>query len=145
LQANEGEAAEADHSLGRDGRPRGTNGLPNRKGMVGPLLRLLKTSLLLLVAGVLAAGCGFGGGGNLKLGYLGWDENVANSYLTKVLLEAYALINAMSLDEEQVGSLELEINKVEDPETGVRRWLEERVNRELVQPWIEAAKKAQEE
>jgi len=113
--------------------------------MVGPLLRLLKTSLLLLVAGVLAAGCGFRGGGDLTLGYLGWDENVANSHLTKVLLEAYALINAMRLDEEQVGSLELEINKVEDPETGVRRWLEERVNRELVQPWIEAAKKAQEE
>jgi len=58
---------------------------------------------------------------------------------------AYALINAMRLDEDQVGSLELEINKVGDPETGVRRWLEEKENRELVQPWIEAAKKAQEE
>ena len=55
--------------------------------MVGPLLRLLKTSLLLVAAVVLAAGCGFGGGGDLTLGYLGWDENVANSYLTKVLLE----------------------------------------------------------
>jgi ABC-type proline/glycine betaine transport system substrate-binding protein len=55
--------------------------------MVGPLLRLLNTSLLLLVAGALAAGCGFGGGGDLTLGYPGWDENVANSYLTKVLLE----------------------------------------------------------
>ena len=55
--------------------------------MVGPLLRLLKTSLVLVAAVVLAAGCGFGGGGSLTLGYLGWDENVANSYLTKVLLE----------------------------------------------------------
>jgi glycine betaine/proline transport system substrate-binding protein len=295
-------------------------------------LRLLKTSLLLLVAGVLSVGCGFGGGGDLTLGYLGWDENVANSYLTKVLLEeelgyenvelkladdvgsvykdliegntdafldawmpnheqfvegdggrievskepwyvdptrygiavpdymqdvrtisdldssgtdmitgiepgavlmkkiqtdvvpqyrlqsslveattpamlaeleqaysmqepfvflawsphwmnqeyefrylsdpknamgsvdspqtlhsvtrekfaedepaAYALINAMKLDEDQVGSLELAINKAEDPEAGVRRWLEEKENRELVRPWVEAAKNAQEE
>lgn len=291
---------------------------------------LLKTSLLLLVAGALAAGCGFGGGGDLTLGYLGWDENVANSYLTKVLLEeelgyenvelkladdvgsvykdliegntdafldawmpnheqfveggrvevskepwyvdptrygiavpdymqevrtisdldssgtdmitgiepgavlmkkiqtdvvpryhlkaslveattpamlaeleqaysmkepfvflawsphwmnqeyefrylsdpknamgsvdspqtlhsvtrkdlaedepaAYALINAMKLNENQVGSLELAINKAEDPEAGIRRWLEEKENRELVRPWIEAAQNAQEE
>ncbi len=293
-------------------------------------MMLLKTSLLLLVAGALAAGCGFGGGGDLTLGYLGWDENVANSYLTKVLLEeelgyenvelkladgvvsvykdliegntdafldawmpnheqfveggrvevfkepwyvdptrygiavpdymqdvrtisdldssgtdmitgiepgavlmkriqtdvvpryhlkaslveattpamlaeleqaysmkepfvflawsphwmnqeyefrylsdpknamgsvdspqtlhsvtrkdlaedepaAYALINAMKLNEDQVGSLELTINKAEDPEAGVRRWLEEKENRELVRPWVEAAQNAQEE
>ena len=299
--------------------------------MAGPLLKLLMTSLL-LAAGALTAGCGFGGGGDLTLGYLGWDENVANSYLTEVLLEeelgyenvelkladdvgpvyrdliegetdafldawmpnheqflkrgrgrievsrepwyvdptrygiavpdymqdvrsisdldssgtdmitgiepgavlmkkietdvvpryqlqsslveattpamlaeleqaysmeepfvflawsphwmnqeyefrylsdpknamgsvdapqtlhsvtregfaedepvAYALINAMRLDEDQVGSLELAINEAEDPETGVSRWLEEKENRELVRPWIEAAKNAQEE
>jgi glycine betaine/proline transport system substrate-binding protein len=332
LQANEGEAAEADHSLGRGSRPKGTTDPPNKTGMVGPLLILLKTSLLLLAAGALGAGCGFGGGGDLTLGYLGWDENVANSYLTKVLLEeefgyenvelkladdvgpvyrdliegeteafldawmpnheqfvergrgrievskepwyvdptrygiavpdymqdvrsisdldssgtdmitgiepgavlmkkietdvvpryqlqsslvgattpamlaeleqaysmeepfvflawsphwmnqeyefrylsdpknamgsvdasqtlhsvtregfaedepvAYALINAMRLDEDQVGSLELAINQAEDPEAGVSRWLEDKENRELVQPWIEAAKNAQEE
>src|SRR5215208_2271049 len=87
LQATEGEAAEADYSLGGGTRPRRTNGPPNRAGLVGPLLVLLKTSLLLVVVGALAAGCGFGGGGDLTLGYLGWDENVANSYLTKVLLE----------------------------------------------------------
>ena len=45
------------------------------------------TSLLLLVAGVVGAGCGFGGGGRLTLGYLDWDENVANATLTKVLLQ----------------------------------------------------------
>lgn len=56
--------------------------------MAGPLLKLLMTSLLLLAAaGALTAGCGFGGGGDLTLGYLGWDENVANSYLTEMLLE----------------------------------------------------------
>src|SRR5215204_2682623 len=86
LQASEGEAAEADHSLGRDNRPKGTNDPPGRTRRVGPLLRSLKTSLLLVAAVVLAAGCGFGGGGDLTLGYLGWDENVANSYLTKALL-----------------------------------------------------------
>jgi glycine betaine/proline transport system substrate-binding protein len=332
LQANEGEAAEAEHSLGRGSRPKGTDYRPKRTGLVGPLLTLLKTSLLLLIAGALGAGCGFGGGGNLTLGYLGWDENVANSNLTKVLLEeelgydnvelkladdvglvykdliegetdafldawmpnheqfveggggrievsrepwyvdptrygiavpdymqnvrsisdlnssgtdmitgiepgavlmkkietdvvpryqlhsslveattpamlaelehaysmeepfvflawsphwmnqeyefrylsdpknamgsvdapqtlhsvrreglaedepeAYALINAMRLDEDQVGSLELAINRAEDPEAGVSRWLEEKENKELVRPWIEAAKNAQEE
>jgi glycine betaine/proline transport system substrate-binding protein len=331
LQANEGEAAEADYSLRRASRPARTNDPPKRSGLVGPLLRSLKTTLLLLIAGGLAAGCGFGGGGDLTLGYLGWDENVANSYLTKVLLEeelgydnvelkladdvgpvykeliagetdafldawmpnheqfveggrgrievskepwyvdptrygiavpdymrdvrsisdldssgtdmitgiepgavlmkkietdvvprydlrsslvgattpamlaeleqaysmeepfvflawsphwmnqeyefrylsdpknamgsvdapqtlhsvtregfaedepvAYALINAMKLDEDQIGSLELAINEAEDPEAGVRRWLEVRKNRELVRPWIEAAKNAQE-
>ena len=331
LRANEGEAAETDYSLRRGSRPKRTDDPPKRAGLVGPLLTLLKTSLLLLIAGALGAGCGFGGGGDLTLGYLGWDENVANSYLTKVLLEeelgydnvelkladdvgsvykdliegetdafldawmpnheqfveegrgrigaskepwyvdptrygiavpdymqdvrsisdldssgtdmitglepgtvlmkkiqtdvvpryrlqsnlveattpamlaeleqaysmkepfvflawsphwmnqeyefrylsdpknamgsvdapqtihsvtreglaedepaAYALINAMRLDEDNVGSLELAINKAEDPEAGVRRWLEVRENRELVRPWIEAAKNAQE-
>jgi glycine betaine/proline transport system substrate-binding protein len=332
LQANEGEAAEADHSLRRGSRPKGTTDPLKRAGLVGPLLTLLKTSLLLLIAGALGAGCGFGGGGALTLGYLGWDENVANSYLTKVLLQeelgydnvelklaedvgpvyedliegetdafldawmpnheqfvkggrgrievskepwyvdptrygiavpaymkdvrsisdldssgtdmitgiepgavlmkkietdvvprydlqsslvgattpamlaeleqaysmeepfvflawsphwmnqeyefrylsdpknamgsvdapqtlhsvtregfaedkpdAYAFINAMRLDEDQVGSLELAINEAEDPEAGVSRWLEEKENRDLVRPWIEAAKNAQEE
>jgi glycine betaine/proline transport system substrate-binding protein len=332
LQAEEGEAAEAEYSLRRGSRSKGTNDPPKRSGLVGPLLRLLKTSLLLLIAGALGAGCGFGGGGDLTLGYLGWDENVANSYLTKVLLEeelgydnvelkladdvglvyedliegntdafldawmpnheqfvgrgrerievsrepwyvdptrygiavpdymqdvrsisdldssgtdmitgiepgavlmkkietdvvpryklrsslveattpamlaeleqayrmqepfvflawsphwmnqeykfrylsdpknamvsvdapqtlhsvtrkglaedepaAYALINAMRLDEDQVGSMELAINEAEDPEKGVSRWLEEKENGELVRPWVEAAKNAQEE
>ena len=47
--------------------------------------------LLVLVVGTLAAGCsGLGavsGGKELTLGYIGWDENVAVSTLTKVLLE----------------------------------------------------------
>jgi glycine betaine/proline transport system substrate-binding protein len=51
------------------------------------LLRLLKTSVVLLVAGALGVGCGFGGGGDLTLGYMDWNENVANATLTKVLLE----------------------------------------------------------
>jgi glycine betaine/proline transport system substrate-binding protein len=47
--------------------------------------------LFLLTVGMLAAGCsGMGavsGGKQLTLGYIGWDENVAVSTLTKVLLE----------------------------------------------------------
>jgi len=58
---------------------------------------------------------------------------------------AYALINAMRLDEAQVGSLEISINNAGDPEKGVRQWLEEGENRELVRPWVTAAKNAQED
>ena len=51
----------------------------------------------------------------------------------------------MRLDEDQIGSLELAINEAKDPRKGVSRWLEEKENRELVRPWIEAAKNTQEE
>ena len=57
---------------------------------------------------------------------------------------AYALISAMKLDEAQVNTLELAINKAGDPQRGVRDWLAEEENREAVRPWIEAAKQAQE-
>lgn len=309
-----------------------TDGLRNETGMLGRLLRTLLAASLLLVVGTLGVGCGLGGAGHLTLGYLDWDENVANATLTKVLLEddlgyeavelkladdvgpayqdlmdgetdafqdawmpnheqfveagrgrievlkkpwyvgktrygiavpeymsgvstiadldrsgtdmitglqpgavlmekiesdvipryhlrsrlveastpamlaelaqeyrmqepfvflawsphwmnqaydfhyladpkdamgsvdapqtlhsvvredlagddpvAYALIEAMRLDEDQVGSLEIAINDAGDPEKGVRRWLEEDENRELVRPWIEAATNAREE
>ncbi len=55
---------------------------------------------------------------------------------------AYALINAMKLDEAQVNTLELAINRAGDPERGVRNWLEN--NRDVVEPWIRAARQAQE-
>ena len=58
---------------------------------------------------------------------------------------AYALMSHMRLDEDQVASLEISINEAANPEAGVRRWLEEKKHRELVRPWVEAAKKAQEE
>ena len=58
---------------------------------------------------------------------------------------AHALIGAMRLNEDQIGSLEISINNADEPETGVRRWLQERENRELIGPWVEAAKNAQEE
>jgi glycine betaine/proline transport system substrate-binding protein len=52
--------------------------------------RLLILTLVLAV-GVVAVGCGglgaASGGKELRLGYIGWDENVAVSTLTEVLLE----------------------------------------------------------
>ncbi|MDQ3864563.1 MAG: glycine betaine ABC transporter substrate-binding protein [Actinomycetota bacterium] len=56
--------------------------------------------------------------------------------------EAYALMDALALTEEQINSLELEINKEKnDPLAGARRWVSD--NREVVQPWIKAAREAQ--
>jgi glycine betaine/proline transport system substrate-binding protein len=54
--------------------------------------------------------------------------------------KAYAFMEALELTEEQINTLELEINKEEDPLAGARRWVSE--NREVVRPWIEAARKA---
>ena len=75
LQANEGEAAEADYILRRGIRPFWTNAPPKRTGLVGSLLTLLKTSVQLLIAGVFGAGCGFGGGGShARLGSPGMNR-----------------------------------------------------------------------
>lgn len=55
---------------------------------------------------------------------------------------AYALINAMKLDGQQVETLELAINAARNPERGVREWLEDGENRSAVRPWIETAREA---
>src|SRR5215204_22801 len=55
---------------------------------------------------------------------------------------AYAFLNALKLTEEQINDLEAVINEEEDPLEGARRWA--RDNREVVQPWIDAASNAQE-
>src|SRR5215211_553081 len=72
-------------------------GQPNKierietRSMYVKTYRRLPILLLFLTVGTLAAGCsGLGavsGGKQLTLGYIGWDENVAVSTLTKVLLE----------------------------------------------------------
>jgi glycine betaine/proline transport system substrate-binding protein len=54
--------------------------------------------------------------------------------------KAYAFMEALELTEEQIDTLELEINKEEEPLVGARRWVSE--NGEVVRPWIEAARKA---
>jgi glycine betaine/proline transport system substrate-binding protein len=54
--------------------------------------------------------------------------------------EAYAFMDALKLTEEQINNLELEINKQDDPVAGARRWVSK--NREVVRPWIAAARNA---
>jgi glycine betaine/proline transport system substrate-binding protein len=54
---------------------------------------------------------------------------------------AYEFIRSISLSKEQVNQLEADINEAGDPVKGVKTWLEG--NRDVVQPWIDAAQKAQ--
>ena len=54
---------------------------------------------------------------------------------------AYAFMNALELTEEQINGLETVINDEDDPLAGARRWASE--NREVVRPWLEAARNAQ--
>ena len=49
--------------------------------------RVVLVGMILGALGLLPAGCGFGGAAQITLGYLTWDENIAVSNLTKVLLE----------------------------------------------------------
>jgi glycine betaine/proline transport system substrate-binding protein len=53
---------------------------------------------------------------------------------------AYAFVEALELTEEQINGLEYAINEAEDPLVGARRWASE--NREVVLPWLEAARNA---
>ena len=55
--------------------------------------------------------------------------------------EAYAFMKALTLTEEQIDDLEEAINAAGDPLAGARQWVEN--NREVVQPWLDAAKQAQ--
>ena len=54
---------------------------------------------------------------------------------------AYAFMDALELTEEQINDLESVINDEDDPLVGARRWASE--NREVVRPWIEAARDVQ--
>jgi glycine betaine/proline transport system substrate-binding protein len=67
---------------------------------------------------------------------------IVNEDLQKDDPVAYAFMEALTLDEEQINAMEAEINSVSDPQAGVRNWLEN--NRDVVQPWIDAASNAQE-
>ena len=53
---------------------------------------------------------------------------------------AYAFLKAISLDEEQINQLEADINEARDPNEGVKVWLKK--NRNVVEPWIDSAKKS---
>jgi glycine betaine/proline transport system substrate-binding protein len=56
--------------------------------------------------------------------------------------EARAFMDALVLDEVHLNDLESTINEVGDPQEGARQW--EQDNREVWQPWVEAAQNAQE-
>ena len=55
---------------------------------------------------------------------------------------AYAFLDELELTEQEVNQLEDAINEARDPEKGARAWLEG--NRDVAQPWIDAARQAQE-
>lgn len=55
---------------------------------------------------------------------------------------AYELIRSISLTDEQVNEIEAEIIEARDPVKGVKSWLGE--NRDVVEPWIEAAETTEE-
>jgi glycine betaine/proline transport system substrate-binding protein len=55
---------------------------------------------------------------------------------------AYAFMDTLTLDEEQLNNLESTINEAGDPLEGARRWAQE--HPEVWQPWVEAAENAQE-
>jgi glycine betaine/proline transport system substrate-binding protein len=69
-------------------------------------------------------------------------SSIVNKDLPDDDLVAYTFLKAISLDEEQINQLEFDINEARDPDDGVKAWLED--NRNVVQPWIDAAKKARE-
>jgi glycine betaine/proline transport system substrate-binding protein len=66
---------------------------------------------------------------------------IAREGLEDDLPDAFAFLNALTLDEDQLGKLELAIEESGDPVKGTKTWLED--NRDVVRPWIEAAKKEQ--
>jgi glycine betaine/proline transport system substrate-binding protein len=53
---------------------------------------------------------------------------------------AYAFMDELKLDEEQLNDLESTINELGDPLEGARRWARE--NPDIVEPWVEAAERA---
>jgi glycine betaine/proline transport system substrate-binding protein len=66
---------------------------------------------------------------------------VVNEGLSEDDPVAYAFLNALTFDEEQVNDLENTINEIGDPLEGARRWAEN--NSDVVEPWLEAAQDAQ--
>ena len=65
---------------------------------------------------------------------------IAREGLKEDAPDAFALLDALSLTEDQLGKLELAIQESSDPVKGTKTWLED--NRDVVKPWIEAAKQA---
>ena len=69
-------------------------------------------------------------------------SSIVNENLSEDDPVAYELIKSISLNMEQINQMEADINEAGDPEAGLKAWLKD--NRSVVQPWIDAAKKARE-
>ena len=67
-------------------------------------------------------------------------STIVRGDLRKEHPEAYAFMDALELTEGQIEGLESAINEENNPLAGARRWVSE--NREVVRPWIEAARNA---
>jgi glycine betaine/proline transport system substrate-binding protein len=69
-------------------------------------------------------------------------STIVNENLQEEAPVAYAFMDALTLTEEQINDLESVINEEGDPLEGARSWV--RDNRDVVQPWIDAASNTQE-
>lgn len=68
-------------------------------------------------------------------------SSIVNGNLSEEDPTAYAFMQAFTLDEEQLNSLENEIRQADDDAVaGAQAWLED--NRDAVEPWLEAARNA---
>jgi glycine betaine/proline transport system substrate-binding protein len=65
---------------------------------------------------------------------------IVNNELPEKEPVAYTFFDVYTLTEGQLNELEAAINDSGDPERGVRNWLEN--NRDVVEPWLEAARNA---
>jgi glycine betaine/proline transport system substrate-binding protein len=68
-------------------------------------------------------------------------SSIVNAELSEDDPVAYKFIRSISLSKGQINQMEADIIEAGDPDKGVRAWLED--NRSVVQPWIDAAEKAQ--
>ena len=67
---------------------------------------------------------------------------IVNKNLPENEPAAYAFMNTLTFNEDQLNDLESTINEVGEPQEGARQWAQD--NREVWQPWVEAAQNAQE-
>ena len=79
-------------------------------------------------------------------GLMGGEETISSitrEGLEEDLPDAFSLLEAIRLDEEQLLTLEVAIREggEDTPEKGTATWLED--HQSVVQPWIDAAKEAQ--
>ena len=68
---------------------------------------------------------------------------IVNKNLPENEPAAYAFMNALIFNEDQLNDLESTIEEMGDPLEGARQWAQD--NRDVWQPWVEAAENATQE